>query len=129
VSPPRSTLAVGHLRLAPTSSASISATDRFSPSGVSQLRWRSRPVTITRVTLAQGLGQMLGLAPPHVDLEEAGLTVTPLAILLDPLGDRDPEVGDGDAGVGEADLGVVDQVPTMVVWLSAAMIPLLGRAG
>jgi hypothetical protein len=72
---------------------------------------------------------MLGLAPPHVDLEEAGLTVTPLAILLDPLGDRDPEVGDGDAGVGEADLGVVDQVPTMVVWLSAAMILLLGRAG
>jgi hypothetical protein len=41
----RSTLAVANLRLAPTSSASISATDRFSPSGVSQVRWRSRPVT------------------------------------------------------------------------------------
>jgi hypothetical protein len=34
----RSTLAVANFRLAPTSSASISATDRFSPSGVSQLR-------------------------------------------------------------------------------------------
>jgi hypothetical protein len=41
-----------NLRLAPTSSASISATDRFSPSG-SQLRWRSRPVTITRPPLAR----------------------------------------------------------------------------
>jgi transposase-like protein len=36
----RSTLAVAHLRLAPTSSASSSVTDRLSPSGVSQLRWR-----------------------------------------------------------------------------------------
>jgi hypothetical protein len=32
----RSILAVAHLRLAPTSSASISATERRSPSGVSQ---------------------------------------------------------------------------------------------
>jgi magnesium transporter len=45
----RSTLAVAHLRLAPTSSASISVTDRWSPSGVSQLRCRSRSVTITRL--------------------------------------------------------------------------------
>jgi hypothetical protein len=36
---------------APTSSASISVTERLSPSGVSQLRWRSRPVTITRSPL------------------------------------------------------------------------------
>src|SRR5829696_2560672 len=42
-----------HLSEAPTSSASISATDRFSPSGVSQLRWRSRPMTITRSPLAR----------------------------------------------------------------------------
>src|SRR5512133_3971609 len=47
----RSTLAVVHLREAPTSSASISVTDRLSPSGVSQLRCRSRPVTITRSPL------------------------------------------------------------------------------
>jgi len=41
----------GHLREAPTSSASISVTERLSPSGVSQLRCRSRPVTITRSPL------------------------------------------------------------------------------
>src|SRR4030095_8101885 len=45
-----------------------------------------------------------------VDLEEAGVAVAPLAVLLDPLGDRDAQVGHGDAGVGEADLGVLDQV-------------------
>jgi 2-oxoacid dehydrogenases acyltransferase (catalytic domain) len=33
---------------APTSSASISVIERLSPSGVSRLRWRSRPMTITR---------------------------------------------------------------------------------
>src|SRR5215216_641157 len=32
--------------------------------------------------------QVPGLAAPHVDLEEVGLAVAPLAILLDPLGDR-----------------------------------------
>jgi hypothetical protein len=47
----RSTLAVAHLREAPTSSASISVTDRLSPSGISQPRWRSRPVTMTRSPL------------------------------------------------------------------------------
>jgi hypothetical protein len=50
---------------------------------------------------------VLGLAAPDVDLEERGVAVAPLAVLLDPLGDRDPEVGHGDAGVGEADLGVI----------------------
>src|SRR5829696_8286386 len=49
----RSTLAVAHLREAPTSSASISVTDRWWPSGVSQLRWCSRPVTITRSPFAR----------------------------------------------------------------------------
>jgi hypothetical protein len=39
-------LAVAHLSEAPTSSASSSVTERLSPSGVSQLRWRSRPVTM-----------------------------------------------------------------------------------
>jgi hypothetical protein len=53
---------------------------------------------------------VLGLAAPEVDLEEAGLAVAPLAVLLDPLGDGHPEVGHGDAGVGEADLGVLGQV-------------------
>jgi hypothetical protein len=52
---------------------------------------------------------VLGLAPPHVNLE-AGVAVAPLAVLLDPLGDRHPQIGHGDAVVGEADLGVLDQV-------------------
>src|SRR6266511_4011849 len=43
--------AVAHLRLGPTSSASISVTDRLSPSGVSQERVRSRPTTMARVPL------------------------------------------------------------------------------
>jgi hypothetical protein len=63
---------------------------------------------------------VLGLAAPDVDLEEAGVAVAPLAVLLDPLGDRDAQVGDGDAGVGEAQLRVVDQVEEIaaaVLWL------------
>jgi hypothetical protein len=37
---------------------------------------------------------VFGLTAPHVDLEEAGLAVTPGAVVLDALGDRDPQVGD-----------------------------------
>jgi hypothetical protein len=48
-------------------------------------------------------------------------------LLLDPLGDRDPQVGHGDAGVGEAQLGSSTRLPTMVVWLSAAMVLLRAR--
>src|SRR5215213_5126347 len=62
------------------------------------------------VTLGQGVGQVLGLAAPDIDLEKRGLAVTPLTILLDALGHGDPQVGDRDAGVGEAQLGGVDQV-------------------
>jgi hypothetical protein len=53
---------------------------------------------------------MLGLAAPDVDLEEAGVAVAPLAVLLDPLGNRDPQVGHGDAARGEAEFRIVDQV-------------------
>ena len=53
---------------------------------------------------------MFGLAAPHVDLEERGVAVAPLTVLLDALGDGDPEVGDRGAGVGESELGGVDQV-------------------
>jgi hypothetical protein len=53
---------------------------------------------------------VLGLAAPHIHLEERGVTVAPPAVLLDPLGDGHPEIGDGDAGVGDADLAVFDQV-------------------
>src|SRR5215218_9148891 len=62
------------------------------------------------VTLGQGVGQVLGLAAPHIHLEKRGLTVTPLTILLDALGHGDPQVGDRGAGVGEAQLGGLDQV-------------------
>src|SRR5512133_3761265 len=34
------------------------------------------------VTLGKRVGQVLGLAAPHVDLEERGLAVTPLTVLL-----------------------------------------------
>src|SRR5215216_6510073 len=44
----RSTLAVANFRLGPISSASTSVTERFSPSGVSQERVRSRPTTMQR---------------------------------------------------------------------------------
>ena len=40
------------------------------------------------VALGQGVGQVLGLPTPDVDLEEAGVAVAPLAVLLDALGDR-----------------------------------------
>jgi hypothetical protein len=53
---------------------------------------------------------VLGLPAPDVDAQERGVAVARVAVLLDPLGDRQPQVGDGDAGVGEAELGVVDQV-------------------
>jgi hypothetical protein len=66
---------------------------------------------------------VLGLAAPDVHLEEGGVAVAPLAVLLDPLGDRDPQVGDGDAVVGEAELGVLDQVA------GNAGAPQSGRAG
>src|SRR5829696_655281 len=62
------------------------------------------------VALGEGVGQVLGLAAPDIDLEEAGVAVAPLIVLLDALGHGDPHVGDGDAGVGEAELGVLDQV-------------------
>src|SRR5829696_4628444 len=62
------------------------------------------------VALGEGVGEVLGLAAPDVDLEERGVAVAPLAVLLDALGDGHPQVGDGGAVVGEADLGVVDQV-------------------
>src|SRR3954452_203540 len=42
-------VAVAHLRLGATSSATISTFDRFSPSWVSQERWSRRPDTMTRV--------------------------------------------------------------------------------
>jgi len=57
------------------------------------------------VPLGERVGQVLSLAAPDVDLQEAGVAVAPFAVLLDPLGDRHAQVGDGDAGVGESELG------------------------
>jgi hypothetical protein len=51
---------------------------------------------------------VLGLATPNVDLEEGGLAVTPLTILLNALSHGDAEVGDRGAGVGEAEFGGLD---------------------
>jgi hypothetical protein len=49
---------------------------------------------------------------------------------LSELQGEDPlEVGDGGAVVGEADLGSSTSLPTMVVWLSAAMVLLLAAGG
>src|SRR4029453_3213180 len=44
------------------------------------------------VALGQGVGQVFGLAAPHIDLEERGLARAPLPILLDTLGDCHPQV-------------------------------------
>jgi len=64
---------------------------------------------------------VLSLAAPHIHLEERGIAVAPLTILLDALGDRDAQVGDRGAVVSEPKLGGLDQVAAMVVWLSAAI--------
>jgi hypothetical protein len=116
-------LAVAHLRLAPTSSASSSVTERLSPSGALPAALTEPAGDHDPVALGEGVGQVLGLAAPHVDLEVAGVAVAPLAVLLDALGDRDPQVDDGDAGVGEADLRVLDQVADnggyFKVWLGS----------
>jgi hypothetical protein len=72
---------------------------------------------------------VLGRAAPDIGLEEGGIAVAPFAVLLDPLGDRETQVGDGDAIVGERSSGSSTRLPTMVVWLSAAMVLLLVRAG
>jgi hypothetical protein len=67
------------------------------------------------VALGQGVGQVLGLVAPDVDLEEAGVAVAPLAVLLDALSHGDAQVGDGDAGVGEAEVGVSTRWSVTVV--------------
>jgi hypothetical protein len=53
---------------------------------------------------------VLGLPAPDVDPEIRRLPIPPLAVLLDALGDRHPQVGHGGAVVGEAQLWVLDQV-------------------
>jgi hypothetical protein len=93
-------LAVAHLRLAPTSSASISVTDRLSPFGGLPAALAEAAGDHDPVPFGEGVGQVLGLAAPDVDLEERGVAIAPLAVLLDPLGDGHAEVGDGDASVG-----------------------------
>src|SRR6266498_2684949 len=63
------------------------------------------------VALAEGLGDVLGLVAPDVDLEEGRLPVPPGPVgLLDALVDRQAEVGDRGAVLGEAQLGVVGEV-------------------
>ena len=56
------------------------------PSGVSQLRWRSRSVTITRVALAQGVGQVASDQPKCRLRGSPAMTSKALAILAFALG-------------------------------------------
>jgi hypothetical protein len=53
---------------------------------------------------------VLGLATPHIHLEEGGVAVAPLPVVLEALGDGNAQVGDWDAGIGKAQLGGVDQL-------------------
>src|SRR6266542_591322 len=63
------------------------------------------------VALGQGLGDVLGLVPPGVDPEVAGVPVPPGPVgLADALVDRQAEVGHRRAVLGVAQLGVVGQV-------------------
>src|SRR4029450_5994099 len=62
------------------------------------------------VTLGKRVGQVFGLAAPHIHLEERGFAVAPLAVVLDALGHGDAQVGYRGPGVGEPQLGVLDQV-------------------
>jgi hypothetical protein len=49
--------------------------------GVSQLRCRSRPVTITRSPLGKGVGQVLGLPAPDVDAQVGGVAVAQFGVV------------------------------------------------
>jgi hypothetical protein len=106
----RSTLAVAHLRLAPTSSASSSVTERFSPSGVSQLRWRSRPVTITRSPLPRDSARFSAWPRQTFTLKKlvSPSRYWPSCWMRWVTATR--RLVTGDAVLGEADLGVLDQV-------------------
>jgi len=69
---------------------------------------------MTRSPLEGESGQVLGLTSPHVHLQEAGVAVAPLAVLLDALGDGHAQVGHRDAVVGEAEFGIADDGAVMV---------------
>src|SRR5829696_8172055 len=118
----RSTLAVANLRLAPTSSASISATDRFSPSGVSQLRWRSRPLTMTRSPLDRESARCSAWPRHTLTLKNEvspsrhspscwmrWVTATRRLVIGVPV-------------LVKRSSGVSTRLPAMVVWLSAAIM-------
>src|SRR5215217_2717212 len=117
----RSTLAVANFRLAPTSSASISATDRFSPSGVSQLRWRSRPVTITRSPF-ESESARCSAWPRHtftLKKEVSPSRHSPSCWMRWVTATR--RLVTGVPVLVKRCSGSSTRLPTMVVWLSAAM--------
>src|SRR4029453_518015 len=118
----RSTLAVAHLREAPTSSASISVTERLSPSGVSQLRWRRRPVTITRSPLARESARCSAW-PRHtftLKNEVSPSRQVPLSWMRWVTATR--RLVTGVPVLVNRSSGVSTRLPAMVVWLSAAIM-------
>ena len=64
-------------------------------------------MTITRWPLGQGVGQVLGLAAPDVDLKNEMSLSRHWPSCWIRWVTATPEVGHGDAGVGEAELGVI----------------------
>jgi hypothetical protein len=64
---------------------------------------------------------VLGLAPPDVDLEEAGVAVAPLAVLLNALVTATRRLVTAMPLLVKRSSGSSTRLPTMVVWLSAAM--------
>jgi len=98
-------------------------TDRLSPLG-GLLAALAQPAGDHHpVALAEGIGQVLGLVAPHVDLEEAGVAVAPLAVLLDPLWvTATRRLATAMPLLVKRSSGSSTKLPTVVVWLSAAMI-------
>ena len=98
-----------------------SVTDRFSPSGVSQLRWRSRPVTITRSPLARESARFSAWPRQTLTLKKLvspsrhwpscwtrWVTATRRLVTAIPL-------------LVKRTSGSSTRLPTIVVWLSAAI--------
>ena len=105
----RSTWACAQRRLGPTSSATTSTTERFSPSWVSQLRCSRRPATIARAALGEGGRSVLAEFAPTHDVEERRLLL-PFAVLLVAPVDGETEAGDAPTTGGVPEFGISGEV-------------------
>jgi Mg2+ and Co2+ transporter CorA len=127
----------GPLEAGPTSSASSSVTDRLSPSGVSQLRWRSRSVTITRlltraVTAAQtGAGIILKEVAGGMDVHVAAGTgvrfISEAGVQQHPVEDLTALLARDD-GLVWVDIPVCDEAAAKVLSETFGFHPLAIRA-